>query len=102
MHALTTKLAKSHGLLGVEDLAIAGMMKNHALAGSIGRQAWGEFKRQLKYKSAWLGGTVVVAHRFFPELVTRCSRCASVRETLSFSERTFCCICLWPHRKTAT
>ncbi len=50
----------------IEDLNVQGMMKNHKLSQSIGDCSWGEFFRQLKYKSVWRGVRVVEIGRFDP------------------------------------
>ncbi len=48
----------------IEDLNVKGMMKNHKLARAIGEVSWSEFFRQLKYKSDWVGKSVLEAERF--------------------------------------
>ena len=42
------------------------MMKNHRLARSIGEVSWGEFRRQIEYKSDWYGRDVIFINQFFP------------------------------------
>src|SRR5690242_19893950 len=34
-HQLTNSLVKHHALIAIEDLHVAGMLKNHALAGAV-------------------------------------------------------------------
>ena len=42
-----------------------GMVRNNAFAqAKAADQSFGEFQRQLEYKAAWYGSTVVVADRF--------------------------------------
>jgi len=77
-------------VIGIETLNVNGMLKNHRLAKSIADASFSEFHRQLKYKVEWHGGQVIVADRFYPSSKT-CSRCGTVKETLSLSERTFRC-----------
>jgi hypothetical protein len=49
-----------------EDLNVKGMMRNHRLAKSIADASFGEFRRQLTYKSEESGCRLVTADRFFP------------------------------------
>jgi putative transposase len=44
-------IAKTHGAICIEDLAVKNLVKNHHLARSISDAAWGELGRQLRYKS---------------------------------------------------
>ncbi len=90
LHKLTTKLAKNYGVIGIEDLNVAGMVKNHCLARSISDMGWGEFRRQLEYKVVWYGSELVIHDRFFPSSKT-CSGCGQVKESLRLSERVYEC-----------
>jgi putative transposase len=91
-HRVSRELVLSARTLVLEDLNVAGMVKNHALALSISDAAWGELVRQITYKARWYGTEVVVADRWFASSKT-CSSCGAVRETLSLAERTFACPC---------
>jgi putative transposase len=49
----------------IEDLHVAGMMRSRRLARHLADASFSEFRRQLEYKSAWHGGRLVVADRWF-------------------------------------
>ncbi len=85
-HAITT----SHAVIGVESLNVAGLMRNRRLARAIADLGWSEFLRQLTYKSAWTGATLVAAGRFFPSSRI-CSGCGARKVDLALSERTYRC-----------
>lgn len=90
LHKLTTMLTKTYGVVGIEDLNVSGMMKNRNLARSISDMGFGEFRRQLEYKSMWYGSELVIHDRFFPSSKT-CSNCGKVKKLLKLSERVFEC-----------
>jgi putative transposase len=83
-------LAKTYGAIGIEDLNVSGMVKNRCLARSISDMSFGEFRRQLEYKSVWYGSELVIHNRFFPSSKT-CSKCGKVKESLKLSERVYNC-----------
>jgi putative transposase len=90
IHEATTMLAKNYDVIVLEDLHVAGMVKNHSLAKHITDAAWAEFARQLEYKTAWYGSTLVRVDTFYPSSKT-CSQCGTVKATLSLDERMFHC-----------
>lgn len=90
LHKLTTRLAKQYGAVVVEDLNVAGMVRNRKLARQIADAGFGEFRRQLTYKTQWYGSRLVVADRWYPSSKT-CSGCGAVKPKLSLSERTYTC-----------
>jgi putative transposase len=89
-HKLTSYLVKNHALVAIEDLHVAGMLKNHCLAQAVSDSNFGEIRRQLEYKAAWHGTHLVVIDRFYPSSKT-CSGCGYIKPELSLSERTFIC-----------
>lgn len=90
LHKLTTRLAGDYGAVVVEDLNVAGMLKNRRLARRIADAGFGEIRRQLAYKTAWHGGRIVVANRWHPSSKT-CSDCGAVKAKLPLHVRTFDC-----------
>lgn len=89
-HKLTSYLVKNHALVAIEDLHVAGMLKNHCLAQAVSESNFGEIRRQLEYKAAWHGTHLVTIARFYPSSKT-CSACGYVKDDLSLGERTFIC-----------
>lgn len=90
MHKATTWLAGTYSEISVEDLNAAGMVKNHRLAKAVSDAAFGEFRRQLEYKTARTGATLHVVDRWYPSSKT-CSACGAVKAKLSLSERVYRC-----------
>jgi putative transposase len=90
VHQFTSRLAKTKSVVVLEDLNVAGMLKNHALAQAISDVGWGAFRRQLTYKATWYGCRVVVASRWEPSSKT-CSSCAWVDANLTLADRLFHC-----------
>jgi putative transposase len=90
-HQLTTYLTREFGVLGVETLAVRNLVGNRRLARQIADVGWGLILQQLKYKTSWSEGSVLVAaDRFYPSSKT-CSGCGTVRAKLALSERVFTC-----------
>lgn len=90
MHKLTTRLTRKYSDISIEDLHVAGMVKNHHLAKSISDAAFGEFRRQLEYKTTRTGARLHVVDRWYRSSKT-CSGCGGVKAKLSLSERTYRC-----------
>jgi putative transposase len=91
LHKLTHRLTSENQAdsLAVEDLNIAGMLKNHCLAQAISDVSWSEFYRQLEYKSEWNGVNLLKIGRFEPSSKT-CS-CGVVNVRLKLSDREWTC-----------
>jgi IS605 OrfB family transposase len=90
LHHLTSTLAAGYGTIVVEHLNVAGMLKNRRLARLLADAGFGELRRQLTYKCAWAGGSLVQADTFFPSSKT-CSGCRHAKAKLPLSERTYHC-----------
>jgi putative transposase len=92
IHTLTTGLAGEYGTIVVEDLPVAGMLRNRRPARAIADAGFGEIRRPLRSstKPRWGGGRLEVADRWFPSSKT-CSNCPAVKPKLSLRVRTFRC-----------
>jgi putative transposase len=90
LHQVTTRLAKNHREVVIEDLNVKGMSRNPKLSSAILDGGFYEFRRQLTYKCDWYGSTLTVVDRFYPSSKT-CSGCQKVKKELSLKERTYCC-----------
>jgi putative transposase len=89
-HKLSTRIVRENQVICVESLSVKNMLKNHCLAKHISDVGWGEFVRQLEYKSAWYGRTLAKIDRWYPSSKT-CSSCQHVLETLSLDHRFWTC-----------
>ena len=90
MHELTTRIAETFSDISIEDLHVAGMVKNRHLAKHVMDASFGEFRRQLEYKTARTGARLNVVNRWYRSSKT-CSGCGGVKAKLSLSERTYRC-----------
>lgn len=75
LHNITTELVRTYDVICIEDLDFAGMQedkqggnkkKSHNFSKSLADASLGEFRRQLEYKAAWYGKTVVRIDRNYP------------------------------------
>ncbi len=75
-HQLSRRLVREFGIIVLEDLNIARMIKNHRLAKSIADAAWNQLANYTRYKAANAGRTYLeVDPRGTSQ---RCSRCSGV------------------------
>lgn len=90
LQKLSTRLIIENQVICLEDLNVAGMVRNRTLAAKVSDAAWSEFVRQIEYKAKWYGRTVVKINRFFPSSKT-CSACGFVHENLELKDRSWKC-----------
>ena len=90
IHKATTWLAGTYSEICIEDLHVAGMVKNHRLAKAVSDASFAEFRRQLEYKTARTGARLHIVDRWYPSSKT-CSACGAVKAKLSLSERVYRC-----------
>ena len=53
LHKTSTEIVKSHDIIGMEDLSVEKMLKNHHLAKAISEVSWSQFKTMMEYKAKW-------------------------------------------------
>lgn len=106
LHQVSKRLSTGYTLIGLEDLAVAGMTASAAgtieapgknvrqkagLNRSILDAAFSTLRRQLEYKASWYGSQVQIIDRFFASSQT-CSACGARAKTkLDLRVRVFEC-----------
>ena len=90
LHKMTTHVARTYALIGLEDLNTKGMLANHHLAQAVSDASFFEVKRQLLYKAEQYGGSVQLVDRWFPSSKT-CHVCGWIREDLTLADRVWAC-----------
>lgn len=105
LHKASNTISKNHAMIAVEDLKISNMSKSakgtadapgrnvrakSGLNKSILDQGWGEFRRQLEYKTAWRGGYFVAVD---PKNTSRtCPCCGHVSKDNRKTQALFACV----------
>jgi putative transposase len=87
LHVESSRLAKSHGVVVIEKLNVAGMIRGHS-SRSIADAGWSRFAEMLRYKLAWSGGTLIEVPAQYSSQT--CSFCGHV-DALSRRGECFCC-----------
>ena len=90
LHKLSTRLVNENQVIAIESLAVSNMQKNHCLAKSISDASWGEFVRQLEYKSLWYGRKLIGIDRWYPSS-KRCSDCGHTVPKMPLKIRAWVC-----------
>ncbi len=90
LHKTTTDLVRRFDVIAIEDLNVAGMVKNHSLAKALSDAGLGEFRRMLEYKCEWYGRQLRIVDRFYPSS-KRCFNCGYVLEALDLGCRDWTC-----------
>lgn len=89
-HKQARALARRFDRIGVEDLQVRNMVRNHHLARAIHDASWGDFVFALEWHAAKCGHEII---RYDPRNTTQtCSECgAKAKQRLGLTDRTFAC-----------
>ncbi len=105
LHKTTTAISQNHAMIVIEDLQVSNMSKSakgtietkgrnvkakSGLNRSILDQGWFEFRRQLEYKQAWAGGSVIEVN---PRNTSRtCPCCGHIAKENRLTQAKFKCV----------
>ncbi len=89
---LTRKIVDSAQVIALEDIHVEAMAKglSRSFRRSVADVGMGEIRRQIEYKAAWAGRTVIRVDRFFPSSKT-CGACGHVHAALKLKDRAWDC-----------
>ena len=87
---VTNQLLSENQTIVIEDLNVAGMLKNHCLARSIQELSLSRFKTMLMYKAEWYGREVIQVSRWFPSSKL-CNCCGYKNVELTLKDREWVC-----------
>ena len=91
IHQTTAEIIKLYPKrIVMEDLNVAGMMKNKHLSKSIQQQNFNKFITYMKYKCEFNGIEFLQVDRFYPSSKT-CSCCGAINKHLKLKDRIFIC-----------
>ena len=90
LHKLSTRLIRENQTVCVETLAVRQLVRNRRLARAISDASWSELIRQLEYKAAWYGRTLIKIDKWYPS-TKRCSICGHVLNSLPLAVRQWTC-----------
>jgi len=93
IHKETARLAKTHGVVVIENLAVKAMAKGWGEK-SAARSGMREFRRQIEYKA----NLALVADRFYPSSKT-CSKCHVINQELELKDDIWSCVCGVTHQR---
>src|SRR6266536_3557893 len=90
LHKLTTEVAKTSGLVAVEDLHVKGLLQNRCLSRSFSDAALGTLLDRLESKVPRSGGLLLRVGRFYPSSQL-CHCCGARRQDLTLADRVYFC-----------
>ena len=65
LHKISTGIIKNHDVIGIEDLQVSNMLKNHHISKAISEVSWSQFRTMLEYKAKWYGKEVLAVSKTF-------------------------------------
>jgi putative transposase len=82
LHKLTTRLVRENQTLAVEDLNVAGMVKNRQLSRAISDASWAKFKTMLAAKCDKYGRDLTIVDRWYPssQICSCCGKSGGKKE----------------------
>ena len=89
-HQLSTRVIRENQVVCIESLQVKNMVKNHCLAKAISDVGWSELVRQLEYKAAWYGRSIVKIDKCYPSS-KRCFDCGHMLDSLTLDVRSWAC-----------
>src|SRR2546426_2029832 len=89
-HKLSTQTIRENQVVCIESLQVKNMVKNHCLAKAISDVGWSEFVRQLEYKAACYGRSIVKLDKWYPSS-KRCFDCGHILDSLPLDVRSWAC-----------
>jgi putative transposase len=99
LHKTSRQIVDNHAMIVVEKLKIKNMSAKgrhkRGLNKSILDQGWGEFKRQLKYKSEWNGTLFMEVPAAYTSQT--CSACGHVHKDNRLTQSNFTCVACGHH-----
>jgi len=90
LHKLTTAIAKTNGIVAIEDLHVKGLIRNRCLSRSFSDAALGTLLDLLERKVPRQGGMLLKVDRFFPSSQL-CHCCGARKADLALADRVFVC-----------
>lgn len=91
LQKLSTKLVSENQIIVLEDLNVAGMVKNRRLSRAISQQGWGEFRSLCEAKCEKFGRTFTAINRWAPTSQV-CSSCGFRWGKIDLSVRSVVCL----------
>jgi putative transposase len=89
LHKISTKIISENQTIGIEDLNVSGMLKNHKLARHISQSGWRMFRTMLEYKSKWNNRELYIHNRYYPSSKT--CICGTINNNLALNNRIWIC-----------
>src|SRR5437660_834432 len=90
LHKMSTYVARTYALIGLEDLNTKGMLANHHVAQAVSDASFFEVKRLLLYKAEQYGGYVQLVSQWYPSSKA-CHACGWIKEDLTLADRVWVC-----------